>query len=301
MTGRETSPEPVLGQESAPPIPQASRETPRLPDHTFLARYHEPNPAPVLRGLTIRPGQLEPLAEAEPPQEERMQVKLQEGRFVSVVASVNLTRSTAKIMYVNRVPKAMVPPAPAERRAAIRFKDAGGQVLGEYPVWVREDTDILPGEDRTAIIDAVVPDVPKTAAIELLLGGKVVDQRRVSERVPVVKDTTVRVSSPQAAVGATEGPVDLSWEASDPDNENLTYTVQISTDRKTWETLTIGLTTPKLTLTADQLRGRRKGIIRIIANDGFNNSAPIERPLESQPPAAPNPAPGSPSGGETKK
>jgi hypothetical protein len=206
---------------------------------------------------------------------------------VSIVATVNLTRHEAKILYVNHVARAMVPATVSSRRAALRLTDAQGKVLGEDPVQVRETTDILPGEDRTALIDAVIPDRPETATIELLLLGKVVDRLRVSKSAPMVNG--VKVLAPRAE----DSPLDITWEATDPDGDKLTYVVQISSDGgKTWETLAIGLKEARLTLTADQVRGRRQGLIRVTANDGYHSSKPVERPLPSQRPDAPAPNPG---------
>ena len=66
-------------------------------------------------------------------------------------------------------------------RAAVRFVDAAGKVLGTYPTWVREDSDAdqSPGADRTGLVQLVVPVERAAAALELVLDGKVVTRRSI--------------------------------------------------------------------------------------------------------------------------
>lgn len=157
----------------------------------------------------------------------------------------------------------------AEARAFIRIVDCGGKLLGQFPAAIREDTDILPGEDRTALIDVVLPEFSNVGMVELVMDEKRVDSRKASPRAPVVKPA--QISAPDL-----RGIRTLRWESSHPEKLPLTYLVQISGDGgKTWETLAVGLRSPRLDLTPEQLKVRPGAIVRVIANDGYNNSEPV--------------------------
>ncbi len=205
---------------------------------------------------------------------EKMYMGLKEGRFVSIVATLNLTRHTGKILYVNHVQRALVVPQQVmEGRAFIRLFDRGGKLLGQFPSAIREDTDIPPGEDRTALIDVVIQEFSNVGRVELVVDGKLLDGRKVSLRPPVVK--RVQISNPDR-----KGFRVARWEASHPEKLPLTYLVQISSDGgKTWETLAVGLRVPRLDLTPEQLKDRAGATIRVTANDGYNNSEPVTASL----------------------
>jgi hypothetical protein len=52
----------------------------------------------------------------------------------------------------------------------------------------------------------------------------------------------------------------------------VTYTVQTSTDGKTWSTIAMELKEPNLTLTPNHASA---GTVRVIASNGFRSAAPI--------------------------
>lgn len=65
----------------------------------------------------------------------------------------------------------------------------------------------------------------------------------------------------------------FTWEASDDDSDQLTYTVLASTDRgKTWQTIAVGLTEPKLEINPEDFGKVSKILLRVIANDGVNTT-----------------------------
>ena len=96
--------------------------------------------------------------------------------FVSIVATVNLTKHTGAIAHIDHVGRAAEQGPLQNQRAAVRFVDAAGKVLGTFPTWVREDSDAdqSPGADRTGLVQIVVPVDRAAAALELVLEGKVV-------------------------------------------------------------------------------------------------------------------------------
>ena len=273
VTGTKTLPAVRIGQAVPPQPPQPAMEKPVLPPTAAL--YQPPElpkpslPAPPLVQRPIAPPSVSMQAERPVPVEP--QVELRSGDFLNVVATVNLTRNTGKIQHVHRVSKALVPKTVAENRAQIRLTDASGKVLADYPVWLRRDTDIPPDEDQTALVDAVIPFVPAASAMELVVAGKVLDTLKVTKHDPIVKNVRVPPVTSRAAL--LKAPLVVTWEASHPDGAKMTYSVQISPDGgKTWQTLAVGLTNPRLEIDPEQIKDLRSIMFRVIASDGFHSA-----------------------------
>ena len=192
------------------------------------------------------------------------------GDFVSVVATVNLTKQTGAIRHVDHVGRATAPGRLQNQLAAVRFVDGSGRVIESFPAWVREDSDRAPNEDRTGLVQVVVPRQPAAASLELVLEGKVVSRRVISKHAPIVKG--LRVSALATELSGQAGQT-LTWVGADLDLNRLTYLVQLSGEGGTWETIATGLTASKVTVTGEQLKGGPRRV-RVIANDGFNVSEP---------------------------
>ncbi|MEM4729805.1 MAG: Ig-like domain-containing protein [Thermoplasmata archaeon] len=105
---------------------------------------------------------------------------------------------------------------------------------------------------------------------------------------------TLTVLSP---AGAISGDVNISWSASDPDGDNLTFAVLWRPSGGLWLTLASGLKGTWLIVNTSGLRGGA-GEFRVLASDGFNTvraeSPPVSLP--GRPPAVflqrPEPAAG---------
>jgi hypothetical protein len=223
-----------------------------------------------LRSDTVNAAQVDPEGLAE---------NMQTGDFVNVIARVNVTRRTGRIVYVNRLTKALVAEPAADNRAKIRVTDTQGRIT-EYPAVLKLDTDIPRGRDQTALVDEAFPSTPGTAKLELLLDGRVLDTVRVSKSAPVVSN----VSMSEGRAGgrgsrARPTPV-LTWQGSDPDGGTLTYTVLLSYDGgATWETAAVGLSRPRLELSPSYMKNTDGFLVRVIASDGFNRSESDSGPL----------------------
>jgi hypothetical protein len=75
----------------------------------------------------------------------------------------------------------------------------------------------------------------------------------------------------------------LTWEASDPDGDALSYSVFYSVDGIDWDLLQSDLTTATLALNVDSLAGGANARLRVLATDGVNvgqdeTDAPITVP-----------------------
>lgn len=65
----------------------------------------------------------------------------------------------------------------------------------------------------------------------------------------------------------------ITWQASDPDGDSLSYDVLYSPNGgQSWLPLAVRLNEPHYTFAAEQLTASQNGLIKVIANDGFNTS-----------------------------
>jgi hypothetical protein len=193
------------------------------------------------------------------------------GDFVGVVASVNLTRKTGHIEFVNHIKRATSLAEQAKPSASIVLRDRAGNIIKSFPAWVRVDSDLPAGHDQTGLLQVNVPVESSAAQIDLVLDGKILDTRAISAHAPLVKDLRLRTEKAPCAPGKQ---VVLTWVGSDADGDPLTYLVQMSAADQMWDTIAIGLKKSRLVLTPQQLRGAPDRTLRVIANDGYNESRP---------------------------
>jgi hypothetical protein len=227
---------------------RAENNLPLLPEAQFLASVAAKAPAQPLANEAVT------------------------GDFVNVVALVNLTRGTATFEHVDPVTRAAVPAPHASPTATLRFRDKSGKVIGSFPVWVRLDSDLPAGADRTGLVQAAIPKNHAAAHLDLLLGDKIAATRAISAHAPEVKG--LALATRKAVCGPATEEV-LKWVGSDPDGDKLTYLVQLGGPGERWETIAIGLRQHELALTEAQRRGPpAPRQARVIANDGYNVSTP---------------------------
>ncbi|HMH22237.1 MAG TPA: VCBS repeat-containing protein [Puia sp.] len=225
-------------------------------------------------GILDQSGSEDPSASGAPAAgEQKSQAQIRDSDLINIVASVNLSQRTAKIQFVNRLRHAQVPESTESRRATIRLLDKEKKLLGEYPVLVRVSTDRRPGQDSTALIDAILPYKKGIASLEITLLGKVAAVRAVSPHAPVVQ--AIQYVDAKKKFPRMDG-LYISWKAEDADKDSLSYIVQARKEKGIWETVAVGLRTPGLVLTRQQIGQGQWTELRVIASDGFNKSEPVE-------------------------
>ncbi len=183
-----------------------------------------------------------------------------DGVLASVVSSVNLTTGQGAISYVYPVSGLPVTGISPESPAVIRAVDAGGAVLGEFPVQVKPYADLLTDE-RRGLVDAVLPVPAGTRSLDLVINGRVADSRGVGGTPPAV-----RVMRP-VVTPDRQLRVDLEF-----DREltgGLNYAVQVSSDDgRTWLTAGVGLTDTAFVLDRSQFAGAEVIRVRVITSTG---------------------------------
>jgi hypothetical protein len=214
-----------------------------------------------------------------------LEVKMESGNFINVVATVNLTRGTGKIKYVNPVSSVLVPEAGEESQVRIRVRAADGEVLREYPAAVKLNTCTEPGKDQKGVVDTAITLQPEARALELLIDGKTVDTYQAIAPPPEISNIrrreTVEDASDALSTESADNLVAFEWDVAgggdaalaDAATSNITYNVQVSTDGgNTWQTVAVGRTTPDATIDRSQFPDAAHIMVRVIATNGFDNS-----------------------------
>jgi hypothetical protein len=187
-----------------------------------------------------------------------------ERRFVSVVATVNLTKSQAKIEYVNPLPQAEPSQVDPKSVVVLHVKRADGYLLHEYSVRLKPSACQSPEEDRLALVDAVIGVDPGARIIELSVAGQVVDTFRAGTTPPAINSLK--------HVSEANG-LSLAWETDASADDNHTYIVQTSTDQgRTWQTLAVGLDKPEAVIDHNQFSEAKHLLVRVISTDGFTSA-----------------------------
>jgi hypothetical protein len=216
--------------------------------------------------------------------------RIEEGIFVNVVATLNLTKKTGKIKYVNPVSKGVGSTAGMVRSlAVIRLKRANGEQDINIQVPVKVDTDRNDAGEDTGLVDALVPLSGNVIAMELLWNEILIDSKSFGQSAPSIKNLTIDSKESRQGFAlfrrTATGPTILLWDGADADGDKISYSVQKSSDLgKTWETLAVGLHKPELELERDPRESPVGIMFRIIANDGINSTyATTTEPVQKVP------------------
>jgi len=195
-----------------------------------------------------------------------LEVNMARGNFINVVATINLTRQTGKILYVNPVSRALTPAPPAASDVEIRVLSAGDQELQTLRVPVKLNTCAESSKDQIGIVDAIVPSHPDARQLQLLIGGQVVDTFRAGAATPEVSNLRRAETSASA--------MSFAWDApAEAESTNVRYNIQSSTDDgHTWQTIAVGLTSPELSIDRSQYPPGAYVTVRVIATDGFTST-----------------------------
>lgn len=184
--------------------------------------------------------------------------------LVHVVARVNLTRQEGQIKYVHPIKTQQPEVGTITGRVILRLKNENGELLKEYRVPVKVDSDSdTPGE-MTGLVDCTMLANSDAAQVELVIDDKTVDTFQRGGAVREIKNVQ------KLAEADTLGVV---WEHDVEPDTGMTYVVQASTDEgQTWFTLAVGLRKPEFKFDPKQFPEAKKVQIRILATNGFTET-----------------------------
>lgn len=118
--------------------------------------------------------------------------------------------------------------------------------------------------------DFILPAPTESCAIELTRNGVVVDRRELSRHTPLVT-----LLSPNGGE-VWDGQEIANWEATDGDNDDLTFTLQYSPDDgTTWLPVASGISGDEYAVNTAGLPGSIEARLRVLASDGANTGEDV--------------------------
>ncbi|MGW2183572.1 hypothetical protein ACWCXX_37245 [Streptomyces sp. NPDC001732] len=198
------------------------------------------------------------------------------GQLVSVVGTVDLTGRSGDIRFVNPVTASAGPPTQVgepegaagpdgEVPVVLRVQQTDGGPPHDFAATVKLASDPEPGQERTGLVDAVVPVGTSPQSIALLVGGQVVDTFRPGDPPPALR------AARQGTAG--EGAFSLDLDFDQTLQPSHTFTTQVSTDAgQTWQTIGVGLKNPAITVDRSQFPRGTQVQLRVISTNGFTST-----------------------------
>jgi hypothetical protein len=192
-------------------------------------------------------------------------------KFLKIHAVVNVKNGTGRIVLIT--PRVETRPrlVGTDSGARIRVKDRSGNIIADHPLTLMPENSLFDQANENNQVSIAIPFAPKTGVIELLVGTKVVDMRQASLHPPTLANIHL------SRVG---NKLVIAWDATDEESNKLIYDVRISSDKgKSWETVAVLLSHPRLSLPIEQIQNYSTITVHVVASDGFNTTALKSSPL----------------------
>lgn len=161
---------------------------------------------------------------------------------------------------------------------ALVLRSASGAELARYPFTPDEAT-LYPAmgptahsqaDDRVLLISELVPFVDGTTRVDLQgPGGGLLESVRAGASPPMVT-----VTAPNGGEFLDGDPIVVTWTASDPDGDPLTFNVQYSHDNgENWQMVAQNVTNHSTQIAAINIPGGQQALFRVWASDGLHTSS----------------------------
>ncbi len=186
------------------------------------------------------------------------------GERLVIAGSIDPETNEIHLVAPSRVPDVgeVEPRVPGDYR--IDLIGGGGQTLAAYPF----TPDQAQGGPGALQISEVVPYVPGTAEVRITGPGGLDHRLAAGSGVPVLR--VVSPNGGEIVDGATER---VSWSASDPDGDSLSFSVQYSPDGETWEMVAVDVKGSSVEIDASNLRTGDQARFRVTVTDGINSAS----------------------------
>lgn len=195
------------------------------------------------------------------------------GRFVHVVARVDLAKRTGRILYVNPATTGVKLAAGSDPTVRLRFASAdGAEIAWSNPVLHLASCEAR-AASRSALIQEDVELVSGMTSIELQVDGNTVDSytagKLAADAPPKKRNLTAKKLQGASPFAGPKMQLETAGLES-PAVDGVSYTVQAKpTPAAPWTTLAVGGSTPSVTVDANQFPGSKSVIVRVLRTNGF--------------------------------
>lgn len=190
----------------------------------------------------------------------------QAGPWLAVTGSINETLGIASFSRFRNMDSAANRPALIPGGYLLRQRSVAGVTLAEdaFSTHTEEDGDALSFNQIVALAAGA-----RTVQIVRTSDGRVLANRALSAAAPVVTDVAL-AGAPDPVTGV----VTLTWAASDPDSDALTFSILYSRDGgATYQPVQMGVTGASTAIDTTSLGGSADARFRVVAEDGFHTAA----------------------------
>jgi uncharacterized repeat protein (TIGR03803 family) len=182
------------------------------------------------------------------------------GEQLVVRASVDLT--TGQVAWMPFECALTGSEEPSQGPFELRAFNGGGEILStvSFDLPVPED-----GDPRQVPLLCKVPADTDIRYVELWHGATLMATRTASPNAP-----QVTLLAPNGGQSFSNAPVSIQWQATDPDGDALSYSLEYTEDGEQWRTIAVDLEETSLVVHSSELRGGPNARFRVFASDGFN-------------------------------
>jgi hypothetical protein len=200
--------------------------------------------------------------------------KLQNTSYTVIRAIVDMDTNTTTFLPSIQVELPSIPLASSTEYQVVGFNRSGGEVFRVAFDPITSNPEILPSGNSSVEVNSVfvqafvsTPLTGTIATIYLLQNQtRLGNAQSISGNKP-----TVTVLFPNGGESLSGSNTTISWSATDPDGDALSYSVLFSPDSgATWKAITTDHTSSSLLVPLNALGQTRFGLIRVQASDGFN-------------------------------
>jgi hypothetical protein len=186
------------------------------------------------------------------------------GDLLYIAGLIDPTEGSASLGIVNRLTQANEVPPLVAGPYAIRLLDGSNNQLASYAFTPEEPHD---GSELLGF-SQIVDFKPGTRSIQIvrLSDNKVLTSQPVSANPPSVSNVAL-----EGAPNPVSGVVTLKWQASDPDGDALSFSVEYSPDNgTTYIPVQFDLTGTSTSIDTASLAGSPNARFRVVASDGVH-------------------------------
>ncbi|MGI9353548.1 MAG: FG-GAP repeat domain-containing protein, partial [Rhizobiaceae bacterium] len=189
------------------------------------------------------------------------------GDLLNVVGTINLTRNSGSIDFVNPVKQGTRPEGQADDTIVLRILGTTGEELARHKAFVLLNSEREPGEDVKGIINELIPQVDGASSIEMLVNGDLADTFKAAP-VSVLGARSSGAVDVQASL--SDGAVLVKVENLGAAREGISYIVEFSADGgASWQIAALNVSDPNTTIDLTPLEGVANLDIRVSETTGF--------------------------------